>query len=122
MEVIADFATRILRNIGDSGQNRIAFTKTKDADQAGEVKLNVTLGIVPDYLYDGEGLRIDGVREGKPAEAAGLKKGDIILKMGDYAIKEIYSYMDALNKFHPGDKASVVIKRDGKEMTVSVQF
>ncbi|HJW28730.1 MAG TPA: M28 family peptidase, partial [Saprospiraceae bacterium] len=121
MEVIADMALRILRGIGDHGQNKIEFTKTKDDDKD-TPKMEVTLGIVPDYLYDGTGLRVDGVRDGHPAAKAGLKKGDIIMKLGGEDVKDIYAYMAALGKFHHGDKTTVVVMRDGKEMTMDVQF
>lgn len=32
------------------------------------------MGIMPDYVYDGKGLRVDGVSEGKPAYLAGVQK------------------------------------------------
>jgi S1-C subfamily serine protease len=82
----------------------------------------VTLGVLPDYLYDGKGMRLDGVREGKPAALAGLVKGDIILSIGGKEIKDIYAYMEALGAFHKGDKTSVVVLRGEKEMTFEVQF
>src|SRR5678815_1422729 len=94
MEKVANMATRILRSIGDNGKDKLVFAKTKDDDQGATPKMEVTLGIVPDYLYDETGLRIDGVREGKPAANAGLQKGDIIMKMGGKDIKDIYAYME----------------------------
>lgn len=57
------------------------------------------LGIIPDYLYDGTGLRVDGVDEGKTAAMAGIKKGDIILAIGDYQVADIMAYMKALAAF-----------------------
>jgi hypothetical protein len=74
MEKVANMATRILRSIGDNGKDKLVFAKTKDDDQGATPKMEVTLGIVPDYLYDETGLRIDGVREGKPAANAACKK------------------------------------------------
>ena len=122
MLTITDLAFRILRAIGEYGRSKLEFTKTKDTKQGGEMKMNVTLGIVPDYLYNEGGLRIDGVREEKPAAMAGLKKGDIIIKLGDMDITDIYSYMESLNAFHKGQKTTAVVKRDGKEMTFDIQF
>jgi S1-C subfamily serine protease len=62
------------------------------------------------------------VREGKPAANAGLQKGDVIIKMGDRDIKDIYVYMEALGTFHKGDKTTVVVKRGEEEKTFEVQF
>lgn len=93
-------------------KGKLVFTKTKDESQVAP-KFKVTLGVIPDYLYDGKGMRIDGVREGKTASVAGLKKGDIVLKMGDLEIVDMMSYMKALSAFEPGDTTIVVIIREG---------
>ena len=69
-----------------------------------------SLGVIPDYLYDGKGMRIDGVREGKPHTKADLQKGDIVLKMNDMEISDMMSYMKALAAFKQGESATLVIK------------
>jgi len=51
-----------------------------------------------------------------------MQKGDIIIKLGDKEIKDIYVYMSALSAFHKGDKTTLVALRDGKEMTFNIQF
>ena len=38
----------------------------------------VTLGIMPDYTDYGDGLHIDGVTEGRPADKAGILSGDVL--------------------------------------------
>src|SRR5690606_10268974 len=88
MGMIADMVTRIIRQVGDDGQSKMVFTKTKDPDPSSTPRMEVTLGVLPDYLYDGEGMRIDGVREGKPAEAAGMQKGDVIVSLGGKPVKD----------------------------------
>ena len=100
---------------------KLVFVKTKD-DTATRVKFKVTLGIIPDYMYDKGGLRADGVSSGKPAEKAGMKAGDVIIKLGDYEVKDMGGYMSALSKFHKGDITEVTIIRDGKEMKLKVTF
>ncbi len=103
-------------------ETKIPFTKTKDPDPSSTPKMEVTLGILPDYLYDGNGMRIEGVREGKPAQLAGLVKGDIIIKMAGKVIKDIYAYMEVLGTFHKGDKTNVIVLRDGNEMQFDILF
>jgi len=97
------------------------FTTTKQTT-VGAVRFKVTLGIMPDYTYEEEGVRIDGISEGKTADKAGLKAGDVIIKLGSNPVKSMQSYMEALSKFKEGDKTNVVVKRNGKEMTFPVQF
>ena len=57
--------------------------RPQDADTCETPRFKVTLGVVPDYMYDGKGMRIDGVTDGKPAAKAGLKVGDVVVKLGD---------------------------------------
>jgi Peptidase family M28/PDZ domain/PA domain len=80
-----------------------------------------SLGIMPDYGHDApDGLSLTGVREGGPAAQAGLKGGDLIIKVGDRAIGTIYDYMESMDKHKPGEKVEVVVKRDGKDVTLPV--
>lgn len=97
------------------------FTETKQTT-VGKVRFKVTLGVMPDYSFTDGGLRIDGASDNRPAANAGMKGGDIITKLGDYEIRGIQTYMEALGKFSEGDKTTVTFKRDGKEMTKPLTF
>ena len=115
--------TDYILGIIDYTENRgkLRFTKTKDESQ--EVPdFKVTLGVIPDYLYDGRGMRLDGVKEGRPAFNANLKKGDIIVKMGDREIVDMMSYMKALGAFEKGQTIDITIIRDEKESTRKLTF
>lgn len=120
MVQVADMVVRLIHEM--DAKAKLAFTKTKDPDPSSTPTMEVTLGVLPDYLYDGVGMRLDGVRENKPASIAGMQKGDIIIKLGDKDIKDIYVYMSVLSTFHKGDKTTLVALRDGKEMTFQIQF
>lgn len=100
---------------------KLEFTKTKEPAQQ-NTSFKVTLGIMPDYMFGGTGLRIDGVREDRPAAKAGLKQGDVIVKMGEYAIPDMQAYMESLGKFTEGQTIPVEIIRDGNKMVVDVTF
>lgn len=102
-------------------ESKLAFTKTKDSN-GDSPRFTVSLGVVPDYLYDGEGMRIDGVSEDKPAQAAGLMKGDVIVQLGDSTIVDMMSYMRALSAFKKGDAAKVVYQRNGTNTEAEVEF
>ena len=78
--------------------------------------------LIPDYSYEGKGLRIDGATDGKPAAAAGIQKGDVLVKMGDTDIKDIQAYMKALSEHKKGDTIPVKVLRDGKEVELKVTF
>lgn len=99
----------------------IPFTKTKDESKE-RMSFSVTLGVMPDYLYDGKGMKIDGVKDGKPAQLSGIKQGDIVTKMGELDVPDMQAYMKCLSFFKPGQKVPVAILREGKEMLIDVQF
>lgn len=104
-------------------KGKIEFTKTKDSNEGRTAaRFKVTLGVMPDYVYDGTGMRVDGVLSDRPAEKAGMLKGDVIVKIGDLEVKDIYDYMEGLSKFAKGDKTLVVVKRGDKEMKMKVEF
>jgi hypothetical protein len=91
---------------------KMQFLKTKNSESM-KMSFKVTLGIMPDYTFDGNGLRLDGVTDGKPAEKGGLQSGDILVKMGDSKIENIQDYMKLLQQFNKGDKVDVFILRNG---------
>lgn len=81
-----------------------------------------TLGVLPDYGYDGDGFRITGVSDGGPASKGGLEGGDIITRIGDMEVADIYAYMGALNELKKGESVEVVVVRDGEEMTFELEL
>jgi aminopeptidase YwaD len=103
-------------------KERPVFTKTRETQSATQARFSVTLGIMPDYTYSGEGMRLDGVTEGRPAQKAGIRAGDIIIRIGDYPIHSMESYMQALGKFKKGDKATVVYMRGNETRQSEVEF
>jgi len=99
---------------------KLAFTKTKDSSDS--PRFTVSMGVVPDYMYDGIGMRVDGVSEGKPAQAAGLLKGDVVVQLGDSTVSDMMSYMRALSGFQKGDSTKVVLERSGQKVEAVVKF
>lgn len=117
---VIDFIQKII-SLSDN-QSKLTFTKTKEDDKAKTPAFKVTLGVMPDYMYSEKGMRIDGVREGKPAATAGLQAGDIVLKIGKNDISDMQSYMQTLSLFNPGDKAKITFLRNGKKKKAIVVF
>ena len=100
----------------------VTFQKTTSSEQKTTPNFSVTLGVVPDYLFGGPGLRIDGATEGRPGANGGLKAGDVIMKIGAIAIDDIYAYMTALGAFKKGDTTALVYVRDGEEVETEITF
>lgn len=119
MQAVATYIEAIITDLKDSG--KLAFRKTKNESQDVPA-FKVALGVVPDYLYAGKGMRIDGVSEEKPAQKAGLQKGDVVMKLGNYDTVDMMSYMKALSQYEKGQTVTVTIERAGKPLKVEVTF
>ncbi|MDX2248869.1 MAG: M28 family peptidase [Bacteroidia bacterium] len=118
-EIIA-YIESLIGELDSEGE--LEFSKTKEENNQNAPRFTVTMGIMPDYTYDGEGMKIDGVSEGKPAQKAGIQAGDIVLKLGDYPIRDMQSYMQALSLLKRGDKTKVLFLREGKELERDIEF
>ncbi|SHG83730.1 M28 family peptidase [Winogradskyella jejuensis] len=119
MNLISEYIFTIITDLNDNG--KLAFRKTKNESE--EVpRFKVGLGVVPDYLFDGKGMRIDGTREDTPASNAGLQKGDIVIKLGDADVTDMMSYMKALSTFEKGDETSISVKRGEDIIETTVKF
>jgi C-terminal processing protease CtpA/Prc len=103
-------------------KGKLEFTKTKDEDSKKAPKYSVTLGVIPDYMYDGKGMMITSVREGRTAAKAGMEDGDIVIKMGDVEVTDMMAYMKALGQFKKGEKTMVIVKRGEEELEFEVEF
>jgi Zn-dependent M28 family amino/carboxypeptidase len=119
MNLISNYIFEVITDLDNNG--KLAFRKTKNESEE-TPRFKVGLGVVPDYLYDGEGMRIDGVSEDKPAQRAGLLKGDVVVKLGDSSVVDMMSYMRALSVFDVGNKTKVKVLRDGKEVETEIEF
>jgi aminopeptidase YwaD len=106
----------------DKENQKLAFAKTREAQTSTTARFSVSLGIMPDYSYGGAGVRVDGVSEGKPAQKAGLKAGDIVTALGAYNISSMESYMQSLGKFKKGERAIIKYTRGTQVVSTEVEF
>ncbi|PHR11317.1 MAG: peptidase M28 [Aequorivita sp.] len=119
MELVSNYIFSIIKDLDH--QEKLPFRTTKNESEV-VPDFKVTLGVVPDYLFSGKGMRIDGISEDRPAQNAGLKKGDVVVKMGEYEVTNMMSYMKSLSKFEKGQTIQVTVERDGFKKAVNVTF
>lgn len=116
-----EYIMALIEDLDSEGE--LAFTKTKDEQESRRAaNYKVTLGVMPDYVFQGEGMKVDGVMDGRTAAKAGIQNGDVVIELGGEKIKDIYAYMEALSQFESGDKTTVVVKRGEEEIELEVEF
>ena len=119
---VVDLVEGVLRAAADAPQ-RLAFTRVpadKEEQQTGSRGFRVWVGGIPDYSQQDPGVRFSGVSPGSPAEKAGLRGGDVLVKFGEKEIRNIYDYTYALGERKPGDLVALVVKREGKDVPLEV--
>lgn len=83
----------------------------------GRASLRCYTGTIPDYTATTDGLRLSGVVDGGPAEQAGLRGGDVIVRFGSQRIANIYDYTYALDAAKIGEPIEVEYLRGGRRRT-----
>jgi hypothetical protein len=119
---VVDFVEGVVGALVDAPQ-RIAFARVpaeKEEQQTGARGFRVFVGGIPDYSQEGPGVRFSGVGPGSPAEKAGLRGGDVLVRFGEKEIRNIYDYTYALGERKPGEVVKLVVRRDGKDVPLEV--
>ena len=116
---IINYIAEVVSKSNDKG--KLAFIKTKEQSM-GTGRFKVSIGIMPDYTFSGAGVRADGVIDGRAAQKAGLKTGDVILQLGEHLVTGMDTYMQALNRFNKGESTKVIVKRGAEIMEFGVTF
>jgi hypothetical protein len=120
---VADFAADLARALADRPAPLTFVVRAPSATSpASGSGYGAYLGSVPDMSSGGPGVRLSGVRPGSPAERAGLKGGDVLLRIGAIEVSDLQAMTTALRAHQPGDTATVVFRRDGAVDSTTVTF
>jgi hypothetical protein len=101
----------------------VAFTRVaadKEEQASPSRGFRVWVGGIPDYADEGVGVRFSGVSPGSPAEQAGVRKDDVLVRFAGKEIRNIYDYTYALGERKPGERVTLVVKRDGTEVSLEL--
>jgi aminopeptidase N len=86
------------------------------------VERRVSTGLVPDFAFQGTGVRAQSVTPGSPLEQAGVKAGDVVIKVNAAPTDNLKRYSDELKKFAPGQKIRLTYLSGGAEKTVEIEL
>lgn len=127
---VAELATGVVQRLAAGGSDAVALspveqerpsapTASSSEEPASGRGYGPYLGTIPDMTPRDGGLRLTGVREGSPAEEAGLRAGDVVVEFDGQAVGDIYAYTYALRDKRPGDVVEIVVERDGERITLT---
>ena len=124
LKLISDLAEKVIDNAANRN-DRFEFRELPKLEEESErtpARMKVSLGIMPDYAHQGSGLKIDSVIDKRPAKNSGMKDGDVVIKIQDIMIDDIYKYMEILSKIEPGSSVQATVLRNNEELNIDVQF
>ena len=116
---VLSFAREIVYDL-QAAERRPTFAVARAEGPSRPTGFRVYLGTVPSYADSTDGLKLDGVREGSPAEAAGLKAGDKVVKLAGRDVRNVYDYTQALSEMKAGREYEVEVLRDGQRLALKI--
>jgi len=122
-KAISDYTFNLMMSLINR-ENNLTFQEAGPKQRAsGGRRFKITLGIMPNFTStESNGLGVDGVRKGGPAEAAGMKKGDRIIAINGLPVTNIYEYMSRLNKLEAGTTVNVDVIRNNVKIILLVNL
>ncbi|WP_433932337.1 M20/M25/M40 family metallo-hydrolase [Sorangium cellulosum] len=100
---------------------RLPFTDAPaDPHRSMRGGFRASLGTMPDYAFQGPGVKLTGVRPDAPASRAGMQAGDVIVRIGAHAITNIHDFMFALGDLEPGREVVIEVDRGGTRVPLKV--
>ncbi len=118
MARVATYALRFLKTVDRLDHLTYQETGGRMEVQTGDRRMKVRLGIIPDYTFQGPGVRVTGVRKGGPADFAGIQKGDVFLAFDGDTLEDLYAYMSVLSDHNWGDTLRATVVRNGDTLQI----
>src|SRR5690606_36209564 len=93
---------------------------------AGETPTHARLGVsvsdvgVGPGHRPGDGAQIQSVNDGSTADSAGIREGDVIIKVDDNLITDADDLVATIRSYRPGDEVTVTYERDGDQKSVEL--
>ena len=103
---------------GDVKVKKQKVYKLKGDSKYYDVKVRMAIGLDP----SADGVKVSYVEPDGPAGKAGVKENDTLIKIGEQMIFTEESVYKALSNYNPGDEASVIVLRAGKEVNLNVKL
>jgi hypothetical protein len=118
LAAVTSFAGRIVAALA-TAQSRPVYAKIeipRSAASSGGRGYGPFFGVVPDFGEAARaGVKVSGVRAGSPAERAGLRAGDVLVRFGGVQVGTLDDLTFALRSHRAGDEVDVRWVRDGEE-------
>jgi len=116
--------TELVRGITEKIANRkqpmsfVSLPSRPPATGSEQQGYGAYLGSIPEFGANEEGVRLAGVQDGSPASFAGLREGDVIIKLAEMKIQNLEDLTAALRSKKPGDSVEITVLRNSQHVTL----
>ncbi len=118
---IARLMALISRGVAMRDELPVYVAMEKPTAKMSRRNLRAYMGTIPEYgSTDVQGVKLNGVAKGGPAETGGLQAGDVIVELAGRKVDNIYDYSYGLNALKVGQPVTVVVQRAGQRMSFSI--
>ena len=119
MARVADLALAAVEEIA-TGKRPLLFVRAAAPSAPAESRegYGSYLGTIPDFAESEKGVRLAGVQAGSPAARAGLREGDVIIRLAEMPVESLEDLASALRRRKPGEEVPIVILREGRQVTL----
>ncbi|HLL55201.1 MAG TPA: M28 family peptidase [Myxococcaceae bacterium] len=121
---VALIVAQVARAVGGGAQ--LTYRQAPTPAPLGDLRsFNASLGTIPDYAGPpggAKGVLLAGVRSGGAADQGGMRRGDVLVRLGKHDIGGVEDLMYALNAAKPGETVNATVVREGREVRLEVTF
>ncbi len=120
IKIVADRLVDVILTLEEK-PGPMNYSQVKKTNDNPEREFKIYLGTIPDYASaDISGVKLSGVASNSPAEQAGLKQNDVIIKLAGKDINDIYDYTFVLNTLRVGEPAELAALRGHEKVVLTV--
>jgi len=116
---VVSFVREIVRDV-QASERRPTYALARSQSAGRATGFRVYLGTVPNYAETTDGMKLDAVRDDSPAAKAGLRAGDVIVKLAGRDVRNVYDYTSALAEMKAGEEYNVDVMRDGQRLMMKL--
>jgi membrane-associated protease RseP (regulator of RpoE activity) len=117
---IASLAREVIEYLAKR-EGPLTIALKEGGDPAPAPPRKVSLGTIPDLAFSGPGVRLSGVVTGSPAEASGLREGDVLVEVNRVKLVRLKDLSEVLKSLNPGMRVTIGFLREGKQMTTETE-
>ncbi|MFA6652271.1 MAG: M28 family peptidase [Bacteroidales bacterium] len=112
MAAVVSYVASVAREIVREGFDPVYRETAQPQSSMERAAFKVSLGVIPDFTYEGEGFCAGTIIKGRPSDKAGMQNGDVVVQINDRPVKDINEYMDILEELKEGQRIRIIVRRN----------